>query len=70
MSGWKIPTTGDFIGAALGYIPRLIKQLKDRGRSNEVKKIGDAVASGDTKYINDKLRAIKKANDRRRTAAS
>ena len=68
--GFKIPTWGDGIGALVGSIPKLIKWFKDRGRINEVKKIYDAVATGDTKYINDVMRRVHKENEDRRDSAS
>lgn len=68
--GWKIPTMGDFVGAALGSVPRVIKYFKDKGRVNEVTKINDAVDSADDKSVNSVLREITTKEDNRRKANS
>jgi hypothetical protein len=68
--GFKIPTWGDAIGAAAGSIPRIIKYFKDKARVNEIKKINDAVDSGDTKYVDGVMRKIKKTYNDKRDANS
>jgi len=70
MTGWKIPSWSDGIGAVVGSIPRIIKHFKDKARVNEVTKIEDAVSSGDDSAINSELRKIVTKEDKRNKANS
>lgn len=55
---------GAFVGWLLDKIPGAAKWIGKEVRKNEVNKIDDAVDSGDTKYINNKLRDISKKYER------
>jgi len=61
---------GAFIGWLVDKIPSLEKFIKKEVRVHEVQNIDKAVDSGDNKYINNKLRDIKKKYDKDARASS
>ena len=61
---------GKFISWVLDGIPGAFKKISKWGRKNEVENIDNAVASGDDKYINNKLHDIKAKYEADRKANS